>query len=85
MNNPLDISKDKQDNAFINGLKYNIRNSELNKERIKEYIKYEVIAEPGDKITGIIEFAMRQLNIREDELTVADEHELIDWVYELLG
>ena len=26
MNNPLDISKDKQDNAFINGLKYNIRN-----------------------------------------------------------
>ena len=86
MNNPFDISKDKFDNPIVNGLKYHIRNSEMQKERVWNYIKNgNIIPEPGDRIQDIVFFAMRQLGINESELTIADEHELIDLTYELFG
>ena len=82
INNPLDINKDNLDNPFINGLKYNIRNSEMQKERIYNYIKEgNINVHIGDKITDIIDLAMIRLGIEADELTIEDEHELIDNIW----
>ena len=86
MFNPLDVSKDVYDNAIVNGLKYNIRNSEMQKERIQMFIQNNIFAFEtyGMSKQEILQLALEKLNIKLDELTVADEHELLDWIYRFM-
>ena len=85
MYNPLDISKDIYDNAIINGLKYNIRNSTMQKMRIQEYIKNYITLEPSDRPLQVLNYVMKTLNIDDSELCIEDEHELLDWIYRLIN
>ena len=85
MYNPLDVSKDIYDNAIINGLKYNIRNSTMQKMRIQEYIKNYITIEPNDRPLQVLNYVMKTLNIDDSELCIEDEHELLDWIYRLIN
>lgn len=86
MFNPLDVSKDVYDNVIVNGLKYNIRNSEMQKERIQTFIQNNIFTFEtyGMSRQEILQLALEKLNIKLDELTVADEHELLDWIYRFM-
>ena len=77
--NPFDISKDGK-NTFIDGIKYHIRQSEEYKQEIKYYIDKYVNATDDDSDLDIFEYTIKQLGIPEEELTVADEHEILDWI-----
>ena len=77
--NPLDPSKDGQ-NPFIDGIRFHIRNSEMVKEKVYRLLK------SGVKITGnftalqILEDAIEHIGHKLDDLTIADEHELLDYI-----
>ena len=81
--NPWDISKD-GGNDFIDGIKYHLRESDLCKDKIKNYLKeniyyhYNLYHMPTP--LEILNEVMKKLNIKEDDLTIADEHELLDWI-----
>lgn len=74
--NPFDISKDGND-AIVDGIRYHIRESEQIKTEIINHLQYI-------KITGsvsaldILEYILDQLGYSLDNLTIADEHELLD-------
>lgn len=80
--NPWDISKDGA-NDFIDGIKYHIRESDLCKDKIKDYIeknRFEYSYLYNMSALKILEHAMERLNIRDVDLTISDEHELLDWI-----
>ena len=80
--NPWDISKDGR-NDFIDGISYHLRESDLCKEKIKDYIRensFEYFCLYNMSVWEILEDTMKILNIKENDLTVADEHELLDWI-----
>ena len=85
--NPLDPSKDGQ-NPLIDGIRYHIRNSESIKETIipliPEYIAYAKEKEI-DNAVDILDMILNHLGYNADELTIADEHELIDKIYGEMG
>lgn len=79
--NPFDISKDGK-NDFIDGIRYHLRDSDMCKEKIKKYLEknifyhYNLFYMPSS--LEILTEAMKILNIKENDLTIADEHELLD-------
>ena len=78
--NPLDPTKDGQ-NALIDGIRYNIRNSESIKEEIinnLDYFTYKAAAMEMDTPIEVLDYALASTNHEADELTISDEHELID-------
>lgn len=77
--NPFDISKDGQ-NPFIDGIRYHIRQSDQYKEEIKYWIDQYINPENDKSNLNILNYAMSCLGIPDNELTVADEHELLDWI-----
>ena len=78
--NPMDPTKD-GNNLFIDGIRFHIRNSTILKDDIQNYIKNNYIANPFNSNLKFLEKVMQELNIDSDELTIADEHELLDWIY----
>lgn len=74
--NPLDISKDGV-NPFIDGIRYNIRNSEMIKEMVIEKLKYATITGYLSPIE-ILQYTLNELGYELDDLTIADEHWLLD-------
>lgn len=79
--NPFDPSKDGQ-NPVVDGIRFHIRESEQNKEMIIHYLTKYVTPEIGDRPLDILEFAMKNLGIADSQLTVSDEHEILDWIFE---
>ena len=80
--NPFDISKDRQ-NSFIDGVRFHIRESDSCKDRIKEFIQkndFEYFYLYKMSALEILADAMKILNIRDDDLIISDEHELLDWI-----
>lgn len=77
-NNPFDVSKDGQ-NSIIDGIRYNIRNSENIKEQVKECLKYiEIDMDYINSPLEILELALDKCGYNLDELIISDEHELLD-------
>lgn len=75
--NPLDPSKDGI-NPLIDGIRYNIRNSESIKEQLLPHINYYVaIANEDDSATDILDRMLASIDATADDLIIADEHELI--------
>ena len=77
--NPFDVSKDGQ-NSFIDGIRFHIRASADNKERIIEYIDKYVLVTGNPNPLDILRYAMENLQISDAELTVGDEHDILDWI-----
>lgn len=78
--NPLDPSKDGM-NPFIDGIRYNIRNSEMIKEEILSNLNliiYQAREYGIENSLEILESAVNSAGYDLDELTIADEHELLD-------
>ena len=78
--NPLDPTKDGA-NPLIDGIRYNIRNSELIKEEIidnMDYFTYKAAAMELDHPIDVLDYALASTGHDADELTISDEHELID-------
>ena len=74
--NPFDVSKDGQ-NLFIDGIRFHIRASADNKERIIEYIDKYVSITGNSSLLDILKCAMENLRISDAELTVSDEHDIL--------
>lgn len=85
--NPLDPSKDGI-NPIIDGIRYNIRNSEAIKEEImgdpyhiEQLIQYiKTINNIPMTALDILEKILHHLDYSLDDLTIADEHELLDYL-----
>ena len=77
--NPFDISKDGQ-NSFIDGVRIHIRASADNKEKIIEYIEKYVSITGDPSPLDILKCVMENLQISDTELTVNDEHDILDWI-----
>ena len=79
--NPLDPSKDGQ-NPFIDGLRFHIRNSEMLNEQIIHWIRKNEDVIYNMTNLEILKLAMNYLHISDNELTIADEHAILDWIQE---
>ena len=84
--NPLDPSKDGI-NPLIDGIRYNIRNSEAIKEEImgdpyhiEQFIQYIRTTNTPMTALDILEKIVCHLDYSLDDLTIADEHELLDYL-----
>jgi hypothetical protein len=77
--NPFDISKDGQ-NPLLDGIRIHIRASADNKERIIEYIEKYVSITGDPSPFDILKCVMESLQISDAELTVNDEHDILDWI-----
>lgn len=81
--NPWNIEKD-GGNDFIDGIKFHLRESDLCKDKIKNYLKDNIfnyynlyhMSTPLETLNDV----MKILNIKDSDLTIADEHELLDWI-----
>lgn len=79
--NPLDPSKDGQD-AFIDGIRYHIRNSDEIKEKVKRELKYLNIDEDERPLT-VLEDVLMLMGYSLDDLIIADQQELLDAIYKI--
>ena len=84
--NPLDPSRDGT-NPFIDGIRYNIRNSEAIKEEImgdpyhiEQFVQYIRITNTPMTALDILEKIVYHLGYSLNDLTIADEHELLDYL-----
>lgn len=89
--NPLDPSKDGQ-NPLIDGIRYNIRNSESIKEEIMNNSDkvmaiidlyqnaYDTYLHP----TQALDLILQKFGYDADDLIIADEHELLEWIYKFV-
>lgn len=81
--NPFEIETDKENN-FINGIKYHLRESDLCKDKIKNYLQENIFYYYNlfymHTPLEILEETMKVLDIKDNSLTIADEHELLDWI-----
>jgi hypothetical protein len=89
--NPLDPSKDGI-NPFIDGIRYHIRDSESIKEEVQKntelvreameyFVRHYGIVSPLE----VLEYVLDELGYKLDDLIITDEHELIDWIRELIN
>lgn len=82
--NPLDISSDMEnDNPILQGISYNIRNSTMIKIEVLEYIHTYFIQFTQGSDLDILEYILNILGYRLDELTISDEHELLDEIHRI--
>ena len=85
--NPLDPSKDGI-NPLVDGIRYNIRNSESIKEEVLSNLNYYIaIAKQKemDKSTDILDMILYNLRYTADDLTITDEHYLLDEINKQMG
>lgn len=85
--NPLDPSKDGI-NSLVDGIRYNIRNSESIKEEVLSNLNYYIaIAKQYeiDKSTDILDMILFNLGYTTDDLIIADEHYLLDEINKQMG
>ena len=76
--NPLDPSKD-GGNMFVDGVRFHIRNSTAIVEELEPHILYyTATAQYGDSSFDILERMLYNHRYSIDELTIADEHYLLD-------
>jgi hypothetical protein len=76
-NNPFDISKDGE-NIFEDGIRYHIRNSEQISEEVLNYLQNNYLMIPDYlSALGILEEVLKILGYNLNDLTIADEHELL--------
>lgn len=77
--NPFDISKDGKE-PFIDGLRFHIRNSAELVETIKDFMLKHYTADEGQSARQIYLEVVNYMNIDEDDLTIGDEKELVEWI-----
>jgi len=82
--NPFDVSKDFEGDMFTEGIRSHIRISDEFKNQIKnEIIKdiksYKDFSSFNTNLE-ILNYYMNKLDIYDCEITIADEHELLDWI-----
>lgn len=85
--NPLDPSKDGI-NPLVDGIRYNIRNSESIKEEVLSNLNYYIaIAKQKemDKSTDILDMILYNLRHTADDLIITDEHYLLDEINKQMG
>lgn len=85
--NPLDPSKDGM-NPLVDGIRYNIRNSESIKEEVLSNLNYYIaIAKQKemDKSTDILDMILYNLRYTADDLIITDEHYLLDEINKQMG
>lgn len=74
--NPLDPSKDGL-NPVLDGIRFNIRNSEMIKEELLEKLPY--IETTGEiSPLAVLEYMLENTPYDLEDLTIADEHEILD-------
>lgn len=77
--NPFDISKDGKE-PFIDGLRFHIRKSAELVETIKNFMLKYYTADEGQSARQIYLEVINYMNIDEDDLTIIDEKELVEWI-----
>ncbi len=85
--NPLDPSKDGI-NPLVDGIRYNIRNSESVKEEVLSNLNYYIAVARQyeiDKSTDILDMILFNLGYTTDDLIIADEHYLLDEINKQMG
>ncbi len=82
--NPLDISADIENtNPILQGISYNIRNSTMIKIEALEYMHTYFIQFTAGSDLDVLEYILNILGYRLEELTIADEHELLDEIHRI--
>lgn len=78
--NPFDISSDKNDNMFVQGLKFQIRESQTIKEKIKLFLDNNYIFSYNKSNLEILLDILSINNYNINQLTKADKTELLELI-----
>lgn len=78
--NPFDISSDKNDNIFAQGLKFQIRESQTIKEKIKLFLDNNYIFSYNKSNLEILLDILSINNYNINQLTKADKTELLELI-----
>lgn len=78
--NPFDISSDKNDNIFVQGLKFQIRESQTIKEKIKLFLDNNYIFSYNKSNLEILLDILSINNYNINQLTKADKTELLELI-----
>lgn len=78
--NPFDISSDKNDNIFAQGLKFQIRESQTIKEKIKLFLNNNYIFSYNKSNLEILLDILSINNYNINQLTKTDKTELLELI-----
>ena len=78
--NPFDISSDKNDNIFAQGLKFQIRESQTTKEKIKLFLDNNYIFSYNKSNLEILLDILSINNYNINQLTKTDKTELLELI-----
>ena len=78
--NPFDISSDKNDNIFVQGLKFQIRESQTIKEKVKLFLDNNYIFSYNKSNLEILLDILSINNYNINQLTKADKTELLELI-----
>lgn len=78
--NPFDISSDKNDNMFVQGLKFQIRESQTIKEKIKLFLDNNYIFSYNKSNLEILLDILSINNYNINQLIKADKIELLELI-----
>ena len=78
--NPFDISSDKNDNIFVQGLKFQIRESQTIKEKIKLFLDNNYIFSYNKSNLEILLDILSINNYNINQLTKTDKTELLELI-----
>ena len=78
--NPFDIKSDKNDNIFVQGLKFQIRESQTIKEKIKLFLDNNYIFNYNKSNLEILLDILSTNNYNINQLTKADKLELLELI-----
>ena len=79
--NPFDISSDKNDNIFVQGLKFQIRESQTIKEKIKLFLDNNYIFSYNKSNLEILLDILSINNYNINQLTKTDKTELLELIH----
>lgn len=78
--NPFDINSDKNDNIFVQGLKFQIRESQTIKEKIKLFLDNNYIFNYNKSNLEVLLDILSINNYNINQLTKADKTELLELI-----
>lgn len=78
--NPFDISSDKNDNIFVQGLKFQIRESQTIKEKIKLFLDNNYIFSYNKSNLEILLDILSINDYNINQLTKSDKKELLELI-----
>lgn len=78
--NPFDIKSDENDNIFVQGLKFQIRESQTIKEKIKLFLDNNYIFNYNKSNLEILLDILSTNNYNINQLTKADKTELLELI-----